>query len=197
MTALSSTCVALLAAGSSHRYSHGNKLLATLGDRPLIDYAAQTLSALPSQCAIAICRPRDEDVHHILRQRGFEIVMNPDAALGQSHSLRLAAAAARTMGAEALLVALGDMPFVPDRHFKEVVSIVDPKNNRPVIASQCRDTGVRQPPACFDVSLFSTLENLREDQGARSLIQNCGAVEAPASDLRDFDTEQHFLSMMG
>ena len=169
--------VALLAAGKAERFG-SDKLLAEIDGIPMGEYAAATLAQLNAGQYFAICRSNSAGY----ARRGFEIVQNNNADLGQSHSLHLAVNAARRTDAKALLVVLADMPFVPAAHFSELISRVD----EDVVASF--DGSHAMPPAIFPRAYWQRLLGTSGDTGARHLLVGARLVHTSVDYLRDIDT---------
>ncbi len=117
---------------------------------------------------------------------GLEVIVNPQASLGQASSVRLGARLAAEAGCDALLVALADMPFVRAAHFGALVDL----SGRPgeVLVSVCED--VRMPPAIFGSEHFTALSGLEGDRGARDLLASGQIVECPPEWLIDIDTPE-------
>ncbi len=105
----------------------------------------------------------------------------PDAP--QSRSLATGVAAARRVGAQAVLVALADMPLIPASHIAALVSAFDGDR----IAS--RDAaGTPMPPALFGARHFAALEVLLGDRGAGALLRDAPFVTLPPGTGHDIDT---------
>jgi len=177
--------VALLAAGRSTRFGDADKLTAPLGDRPLIEWAADAGRAINAAQHFLVSGPGFPQ--HFLPQ-GYAPVPNPDAAEGMATSLRIAARHAREIGASALLILLGDMPLVTAEHLAVLLAAFARDRGRPVFSRVAG--GAPQPPAIFPATLFPALEALSGDAGARSLAQDAAFVEAPETSLIDIDTPE-------
>jgi molybdenum cofactor cytidylyltransferase len=181
--------IAILAAGASRRFGPDNKLEAIWHGKPLIQYAAATLHAIPAFRHVAICRPEDHLLQKILSKKGFEIRQNSDPDAMQSESFRNAVSAAIEYEAEALLIALGDMPAISLQHYTALVSGLA---HYPILSSRAHGSSNNMPPAAFRRSEFAGLLAATGDQGARSIIANAAFIEAPAQELRDFDLASDF-----
>ncbi len=107
----------LLAAGRSTRFGAANKLTATLGRLPLGLHAARAVAGLDVSVRFVVTSPGETE------WPSFEIVENDRPEDGMAHSLALGIAAARGYGADAVLIALADMPFVPKDHLYTTVTI--------------------------------------------------------------------------
>jgi molybdenum cofactor cytidylyltransferase len=171
----------LLAAGRGTRFG-GNKLEAMLGDRMLGLHAAQTLSGLGCGQLFAVHDPAHAALATSLNAEGFTLIDNFDADKGLSHSLALAANAAVTTNADAMLVCLADMPFVTAAH----LAILIDAGGSQIIASAVGET--RMPPALFPRGVWPTLATLSGDDGARALLRDATIIQGTPEMLVDIDT---------
>ena len=94
--------------------------------------------------------------------------------------------AAKAAGAEAVLVALADMPRVTAAHIYRLFDAADGLDT--VVASS---NGVQPcPPALFGSDLFDELLDLEGDEGARQLIRRGHHVVTSPAELVDIDTRE-------
>jgi molybdenum cofactor cytidylyltransferase len=99
----------LLAAGGGSRYEGDtHKLLALLDGRPVLVHALDALAASRLE-AVVVTGAADVDD---LVPEGIGTVPNPEWAAGQATSVRAGIAEARRRGHDAIVVGLGDQPFV-------------------------------------------------------------------------------------
>lgn len=168
----------LLAAGRSTRFGAADKIAAELDGLPLGLHAARTIAGLPLALRYVVtgAAPRDYP--------GFEIVPNDRPEAGLSRSIALGVASARAAGAQAMLIALADMPYVPAAHFRRLIERAD----GPAALVASTDGGHRTSPAVFGADWFDDLAALSGDRGARDLLQRGSAVSAAPGDLLDVDT---------
>lgn len=178
------TTAVLLAAGRGTRFG-GNKLEAMLGDTMLGLRAARTLAGMECGALFAIHNPAHVKLAAALTAEGFTLIGNQNAGAGLSHSLALAAKAALTTDAAALLICLADMPLLTPDHLSALVA-AHHANPDSIIASQA--DGIRSPPAIFPRAMWSLLALLDGDAGARGLLKDALCVDAPAHVLVDIDT---------
>lgn len=167
----------LLAAGLSSRFGQADKLLAPLDGLALAQHAAGALTQLPLHARLVVTRDVGMD------WPGFGIVANDRPEAGLSRSLALGVTAARALDAEAVLVALADMPFVPAAHFVALIG----RFSGPASLVASMAGADPMPPALFGSDWFGELESLRGDRGARALLRNADLVRAPAQWLVDID----------
>ena len=171
----------LLAAGRGTRFG-GNKLEAMLGDTMLGLHAARTLAEMQFGSLFAVHDPAHTALATALIDHGFTLIDNDDPSAGLSHSLALAADAALTTDADALLICLADMPFVTRTH---LLALID-AGGEDVIASAIG--GTRMPPALFSRSRWSDMMALSGDAGARTLLRDAITVQGSPAMLADIDT---------
>lgn len=169
-------CV-LLAAGQSLRFGTDDKIATPLDGTPLGLHAARTLRSLPLAAHFVVTNSIQLD------WSGWEIVRNDHPEAGIARSIALGVAAARRSGANALLLALADMPFVPTAHFERLLA----HDRGPASLAASSDGRHRTPPALFGAAWFDALERLSGDQGARALLADAVTVETSPADLRDVD----------
>ena len=168
----------LLAAGQSKRFGAGDKIAVPLNGMPLGLHAAQTLRGLPLASRFVVTNTSDLD------WSGWTIVRNGQPEAGIGRSIAIGTAAARTAGATAILLALGDMPFVPASHFERLLSYY----RGPDSLAASGDGQHRMPPALSGARWFDTLEALCGDRGARGLLDQAALVETLPDHLADVDS---------
>lgn len=178
----------LLASGLSRRFGAPNKLLQDLGGKPLFTHALEALAQVEPADFVVVCQPElaiaisqvDPDARLILNHQ-------PEAGLGRS--IALGASAIQASGAEAMLVALADMPFVTPGMLRALIEAL----SEGVDACACAETDGRvTPPAIFARSCFDRLAALDGDTGARSVLLDPGLrvsrLTFPEECLADIDT---------
>jgi molybdenum cofactor cytidylyltransferase len=167
----------LLAGGHSVRFG-GPKLIAPLGGKPLALHAAEMLSALPFAARYAVVGPAVPD----LAALGYNCVPLDPPGAPQARSLALGVAAAQAGGAHAVLVALADMPLVPAKHIRALVSAFDGDR----IATAADD--VTMPPAVFGAGHFAALTALDGDRGGAARLKDAPTV--PLDPLLALDVDR-------
>lgn len=151
----------ILAAGRSERFGSENKLLADLGDLPLIAHAHRTLVQIVPRCLVVVGERAVAEACP-----GAEPILIDNRETGQSASLHAGIQAAMDAGAERALVVLGDMPFVTSNHLLQVLAAG-------VEGAAASTDGLRpMPPAAFPAEWFPPLLALRGDRGAGPLLRS-------------------------
>jgi len=159
----------LLAAGFSRRFGIEDKLMQPLPDgRALALASAQNLlAALPR--TVAVIRPQAKALGALLAAAGADVVvcdvreteMADSLGIGVRHAARYAEAL------EGCVIALADMPFIRPQ---TIVAVADALADGARIAAPCYGQQ-RGHPVGFAAGLREELENVRGDEGARSVLQ--------------------------
>jgi len=173
-----SVALVLLAAGRSSRFG-------TIKQRAMIDgefllrKTAQIYQPFPFLMRIAVVRDYCPDITDV----GFLAEPVDDS---RTMSASLAAGVRRALMAkpQAIMVALGDMPFVSSGHIRKLVDAFDGRS----VASW--DGAAIRPPAVFGPDMFAKLQNLSGDKGAKSLLDGARRVPANPLELGDIDTPE-------
>ena len=174
------TILVLLAAGQSRRFGDANKLDEEFLGRPLGLHVAVALQDMPFRERIVV---RD-DCAIDYAQLGYRVMTNPDPARGMASSLGIGVACAKEQGAEAVLIALADMPRVTAAHIYRMFDVTDGRDS--VVASS---NGLdAKPPALFGRDRFDQLLALRGAMGARDLVRGGRHVVTSDAELIDIDT---------
>ncbi|MEP2735907.1 MAG: nucleotidyltransferase family protein [Erythrobacter sp.] len=179
-------CIAILAAGSSQRFGPEDKLAQDLGGQMLGLHMAERLTGLDAAHRIVVTSSCNHPYAENLSRLGYAIIDNPDAESGMGSSVAHAANYALQTQADALLIALADMPFVPLAHCNGLVSAM--KAGTDIVATSDGDHSV--PPAIFHSSVFEQLTKLDGDTGARDLIANAPSIKLAPELTLDVDTPE-------
>jgi molybdenum cofactor cytidylyltransferase len=175
----------LLAAGSASRFG-SDKLLHPLPHGvPMAVQSARHLRAVIEN-VLAVVAPKTERLAELLQVEGCRIVVCESAAEGMGESL---ACAARTAGdADALLIALADMPFVRPSSIEAVRDAL--VRGASLVAPYFRAR--RGHPVGISAKYRGELEALTGDEGARKLLaaHEAELMKVPVGDpgvIRDID----------
>lgn len=176
------TALVLLAAGRSERFGDGDKLIEDYLGQPIAFHVVTALENMPFLARIAVVSNTTLD----FAARGFQVVENVDPSQGQARSVRHGVAMAEAAGAEAVLIALADMPRVTAAH---CYRLFDASNNGATLVAS--SDGVRpMPPALIGRDHFAELRGLEGDTGARQLILRGHHVITRPEELVDIDTRE-------
>ena len=100
-------------------------------------------------------------------------------------SVAMAARLAIEAQADALMIALADMPLVPPAHFRALAAQA---GRSAICVSRTGET--RMPPAIFGADHFERFASLGGDKGARGILAEGTAIDCPSEWLRDVDTPE-------
>jgi molybdenum cofactor cytidylyltransferase len=157
----------LLAAGASRRMGGPNKLVATIGGRPLVRIAAEAALASRASLLTVVTGHRAAETEAALAGLRAAVIHNPDYANGLSTSLR-AGLAHVPADADAVVVLLGDMPAVTPAMIDKVIAAFDPARGREIIVPTFE--GQRGNPVLWSRRFFSELMAVEGDKGGRDVI---------------------------
>jgi molybdenum cofactor cytidylyltransferase len=157
-------CVGLLlAAGQSRRFG-GDKLLHPLDDgTPMVLASARPLHAVLSG-TVAVVDDADGEVARLLGQEGLQVVCNPQARKGVGASIACGVAASPDAGG--WVIALGDMPWIPETVVQAVTAALE--SGADIVAPVYH--GQRGHPVGFSARHATALMQLNGDEGARGII---------------------------
>ncbi|MBA3836859.1 MAG: nucleotidyltransferase family protein [Sphingomonas sp.] len=172
--------LALLAAGQSRRFGEADKLSADLCGTPLALHAVAALASIAFLDRVAIVSATAVD----FTAHGYRCIINPAPEAGLSGSVRLAAQAARDVGAAALLIVLADMPCITPVLIAGLLGAA----GGPADVIAASDGTRPSPPALFGAARFAELMAANGDAGARALLQTGQHIIAPPGTLIDIDT---------
>lgn len=177
------TTLVLLAAGRSERFGDiGSKLDEPFLGRPLGLHVAVALESMAFRERIAVVDRAGLDY----TAHGFRVLRNEAAANGLASSVKLGVASARERGADAVLIALADMPRVTAAHILRLFDAATGADSV-VASSDGRDP---KPPALFGAARFDFLLSLDGDTGARDLVRAGRHVVSSPAELLDVDTPE-------
>lgn len=176
---------AVLAAGGSSRFGDGAKQLASFRGRPLVSWAVE--AAVESGAFdLVVVVGGAVDLGGLLPP-GVLLIDNPDWASGQATSLAVAVRAARVGGFDALVVGLGDQPFVGPEAWRAVATA---ELATPIVAASYE--GRRGNPVRLGRDVWDDLPT-EGDEGARRLMAGrpelVGEVACPGN-AADIDTRE-------
>lgn len=165
---VSSTIAVVLAAGGGSRFvGPGHKLLAELDGRSIIEAAIDAAVAAAIGPVLVVTGAVDLGSLTALYHGTGDApevtnAHNPDWADGQATSLQVAVHAATDLGTDAIVVGLGDQPFVRADAWRAVAD-----SNSPIAVASYG--GKRRNPVRLHRSVWDQLP-AHGDEGARSLI---------------------------
>nr|MDQ2997746.1 nucleotidyltransferase family protein [Chloroflexota bacterium] len=155
----------ILAAGASSRMGSPKQLL-DWGGQPLVRAAAEMALAAQLDPLLVVVGGAQGQVADALAGLPLRMIANPDYAAGQSTSLR-AGIAALGQDADAVVVLLGDQPFVTAAIIEQLVTEWQTSGAAIVAPTYA---GQRGNPVLFAHSVFPELLAVQGDQGARGVL---------------------------
>jgi molybdenum cofactor cytidylyltransferase len=158
----------ILAAGRSTRMAPRNKLLETIGERPVIARVADTALASGVKPVVVVAGFEAGRIAEALRGLDVACVHNPDFATGLSTSLR-AGLAALPADCDGALILLGDMPFVKTGDLAALIAAFAAKD-RNSICVPVRHGRVGNP-VLWGRAYFPEMMRLSGDAGAKRLLE--------------------------
>lgn len=192
---------AVLAAGTSSRLG-APKPLVLLDDEPLLVRSLRQALAVPEYVrVVAVLGHQARQVAAALAGSGLGgerllVLVNPDYRRGLGTSVARAARAALAGGAEALVLAPCDLPFLDAAAHRRVVEAWARARaeGRPVLAVRSTAAGRPAHPVLLARPLLERAARLTGDRGAGPLLEGlgaaCVAVEQPDEAAQDLDTPE-------
>ena len=181
----------ILAAGQSTRLGRPKQLLDICG-MSAIRRVAEAAVASPLDATIVVVGNAAAEIERELTSLDVLIVPNPNYAEGQSTSMR-AGLRALPDGVDAALFLLGDQPAMTP---EIIMAVVDSYRDFGRSIVQARYRGVPGHPVLFDRSLFSALDSVTGDRGARHVIarqpERVQFAELDQDAPLDIDTEADY-----
>jgi CTP:molybdopterin cytidylyltransferase MocA len=177
----------VLAAGAGTRFGGAIKQLAPLRGRPLLEHAVESMRAVPALDPVLVVLGHAAD--EILRAAelgGAQVVVCDEWARGQSASLRCGVAA--LAGADAVVVTLGDQPFITPQVIAGALDRLDGYD-----AVRTLYGGVPGHPVVLGRPVLDAVAELHGDQGARELLKTFHVKRWEAGHLAsaaDVDTQE-------
>lgn len=157
----------LLAAGHSERFGSPNKLLATIDGVAVVTKSATTLRNSSVDAVLCVVGHEAERVRNALPD-GVETVETGAGDSTLSDSVATGVAAARREGCDAVLIALGDMPWVDPTTVESLIAAYEADFGSAIAAA---NEGERGNPALFDARHFDHLSSLSGDVGGRAVLR--------------------------
>jgi molybdenum cofactor cytidylyltransferase len=185
----------LLAAGESNRMGQPKQLM-PFGQSTILERTIDNLLNSAASETIVVLGYREEDIRKTIAGKPVKIAINPDYQQGMSASI-IAGLKQIDKRARAVLIALGDQPFVDSQTINSLVEAFI-ANSKGIIIPVYQ--GRRGNPVIFAIRYRGELLNLKGDVGGREIIKrhpddvlevvvNCEGV------LLDIDSMQNYTSI--
>tara|TARA_B110000014_G_C19995720_1_gene515894 strand:+ start:73 stop:669 length:597 start_codon:yes stop_codon:yes gene_type:complete len=180
----------LLAGGDSSRFGKQNKLFVEIEGRSIIKIATQNLIDSGVESVKIVTGYQAKRIEEELSHLDVEFLYNKDWKMGQSTSVRRGIDA--VLEENAVVFALGDMPFVKSSSVNELISAQMNEKVGDVFVAGYK--GERGNPVLFRASAMEILKGgLRGDEGGNSILKDLGMNLVETGDrgvLFDIDTEE-------
>ena len=180
----------VLAAGGGTRFG-GPKQLAPMGGRPMLERPLRAMAEASLDRLCVVVGFESEAVLRAVDLHGAEAIRCDRWAEGQAMSLRAGVEVLRA-GCDAIVVALGDQPFLSALAVERVVSA------RRTGADAVRANYGADPghPVVIERSLFDRVASLEGDVGARAVLAGARVLDVPCDGLGrpdDVDTRDQLM----
>ena len=177
--------VFILAAGLSTRFGQPDKLMETLGGKPILSHAIETAKAVDFQSSYGIVPHTSQRRRALFEKNKFEVIENATPETGQGSSIILAAHKAIEDNYEGVCIILGDMPFIPSDHLRR---LVDALYGKEAAISHCNQTIM--PPIALRKSMLISLADINPSLGAKSLFKQENTAYIPLSNQAAQDIDK-------
>lgn len=157
----------ILAAGFSTRFGPQNKLLAPLNAKPVLTHVIANVAPLKLAETLVVTNTSSGPLNDLCLTKGLRVVVNENARAGMGHSLAAGVRAATQT--HAIMVILGDMPFIKQRTFAALINAYDTHGHENSIIFPAQGAK-RGHPVIFGNAYVPALAALTGDTGAQSLI---------------------------
>ena len=157
----------VLAAGLSRRMGAQNKLLAQVGDRPMVRHVVDAALASRADPAIVVTGHEADAVRTALDGIAVQFAHNPNYAEGLSTSL---ACGLRQVpeACDGAVVLLADMPGIAAAHIDRLIAAFNPVEGRAVCVATHQ--GKRGHPVLWARGYFPEITAITGDRGAKALL---------------------------
>lgn len=189
--------VILLAAGSSSRLGQSKQMLQVDGV-PLLQRSARAALASGAEDVIVILGANQQPHQDVVRELPVTIITNHywKSGIGSSIKSGLNYLIRKSPDTEAVILIVCDQPSLTSQHLRNVIESFK-QSRMPIIASSYGDTlGV---PALFARSFFTNLLMLRDEEGAKKIIEQfeeqVKPVEFPEGSF-DIDTLEDYQNYL-
>lgn len=185
--------IILLAAGSSSRMGQSKQLLEVNGT-PLLIHSVRAALESGAKSVNVILGANEVAHREILRDLPVSVIPNHywKSGMGSSIKAGLNYVVRKYSDTEAVIIMVCDQPAITSAHLKKLIQKFETTRSH-IVASGYADTiGV---PALFSRSFFSNILMLKDEQGAKKIIEQfperVQKVEFPQGSI-DLDTREDY-----
>lgn len=165
---MSKTAILILAAGQSKRMGKPKQLLPYKNSTLLLEKIKQ-FQSLENVQVFVVLGAYFKDIFPLLREKPVKVVLNSNWHEGMGSSLSKGIELIKKKeGFDRVLITLADLPLMESSHYEELIELSKSSGKR-IIQTEYEDTlGV---PVVFDKSLYNSLSRLKNEEGAKPLIE--------------------------
>jgi molybdenum cofactor cytidylyltransferase len=189
--------IILLAAGSSSRMGQSKQLLDIQGE-PLLLYSTKRALECGAQHVIVVLGANEQAHRDVIQELPISIVANHywKSGMGSSIKSALNYLVRKSPETEGVIIMVCDQPGLTAQHLRELIQTFKQTRN-PIIASSYSDT--KGVPALFARSFFSNILMLKDEQGAKKIIEQFPervlGVDFPGG-IHDLDTTEDYRNYL-
>lgn len=165
---MSKTAILILAAGESKRMGQPKQLLPYKNSTLLLEKIKQ-FQSLERVQVFVVLGAYFKDIFPSLRELPIKVVMNSNwqEGMGSSLSKGIELIQKKDMF-DRVLITLSDLPLMESSHYDELIELSKSSGKRIIQTEYEETSGV---PVIFDKSLFNSLARLKNEEGAKPLIE--------------------------
>jgi len=184
----------VLAAGLSSRMGT-QKLLLPFGDKTIIEKVVENILALGILHIRVVLGADHTDIAEALKSWPVSFILNENYSEGM-HSSVMCGVRSLPLSTHAVLIFLGDQPFIPAKVTEKVVEAWESSGKGIVIPLF---EGKRGHPNLYDLKYRNELTNLNPEIGLRSVAQIfpediCEVETFSPEIVRDIDTKDDYIN---
>lgn len=189
--------VIILAAGSSARMGQSKQLL-LIKNEPLLLRTVNTVIDSGIKNIVVVLGAHSKEHHSIIKHLPVEIVFNDSWQKGMGNSLKagLRNLIEKSPNTESVLILVCDQPLLNSPHIQRLKDYSRSREKDIVASSYAGTLGV---PVLFSRALFDQLLNLRDEHGAKKIIESnqerVVAVPFPEGET-DLDTPEDYRNFI-
>jgi molybdenum cofactor cytidylyltransferase len=184
----------VLAAGQATRFGQCKQLM-MLDGKPLLRHTLDRVNESKVDDVVVVLGAFADAIQRQIRFGKERVVINHDFELGMSTSLH-AGLRALAPGTNAVVIALGDQPFVTSATIDNLIDAYGRSRSKIIVPTF---NGQRGNPVLVDQSLFPRMMEIRGDVGCRAIFTAVPVAELAVDDAgvtADIDTMEDFECRM-
>lgn len=186
--------ILLLAAGSSSRMGQSKQLL-LINEKSLLTHTVEKVIESNTGNLYVVLGSQHEAHRELLKDKPVDIIFNPQwqAGIGSSIKTGLRHVLSVNPKTDAIIIMVCDQPMLQPHHLKSLIEKYQ-KTQASIVASAY--SGTMGVPALFNRKHFDAILNLRDDEGAKKIIQHpCETVDFPEGYF-DMDTAEDYKNFL-